>query len=182
MSCYYLEKEFYDYADDIEGVNIHYLWTPLGGIAEWENQRATRFMPLVQSPTQPDPRFQSPASGVTSPTPPRLRKKLLKLPQRIPDPETGAPTDRYLLYHYFEVFQDGHRYYSPLYTEEVVTGAGVESPAHERVESTDSSLPLTTVHADMKEAEKMAPTYLDEEDWDIRDVGKINIVEVERED
>ncbi|MBI3300751.1 MAG: hypothetical protein HYZ72_01535 [Deltaproteobacteria bacterium] len=48
MSWHYLEKEFYDYADDIEGVNIHYVWTPLGGVVDWENQRVTRFMPLVQ--------------------------------------------------------------------------------------------------------------------------------------
>ncbi len=60
MSWYYLEKEFYDYADDIEGVNIHYVWTPLGGIADWENQRASRFMPLVQS---------SPSPSLSSPTP-----------------------------------------------------------------------------------------------------------------
>ena len=47
MSWYYAIKEFYDYADDIEGVNIHYLWTPLDGIPDWENQRVSRFMPRV---------------------------------------------------------------------------------------------------------------------------------------
>jgi len=33
-TAYYLEKEFYDYADDIEGVNIHSPWTPSGGTAD----------------------------------------------------------------------------------------------------------------------------------------------------
>src|SRR5712691_4517717 len=32
MSWYYFVKKFYDYADDIEGVNIHYVWTPLGSV------------------------------------------------------------------------------------------------------------------------------------------------------
>lgn len=31
MNWHYLAKEFYDYADDIEGVNLHYLWIPLDG-------------------------------------------------------------------------------------------------------------------------------------------------------
>jgi len=56
MKASYLEKDFYDGADDIEGVNIH----------------------------------------------------------------------RYLLHHYFDVFQDGYRLYSPLFSEAIVTGALVE--------------------------------------------------------
>lgn len=125
MSWYYLEKEFYDYADNIEGVNIHYVWTPLDGVPDWEHQRSTRYMPPVRPPAHlhvSTPAF--PFAPATHPAPPRLRKKILKLPQRIPDPSTNTVTDRYLLHHYFEIFQDGHRYYSPLYTEEVVTGAG----------------------------------------------------------
>jgi len=143
MNWYYLEKEFYDYADDVEGVSIHYVWTPLGGIADWENQRATRFMPRVHPP----------ASGVTSLAPTRLRKKILKLPQRIPDPESGNLTDRYLLSHYFEVFQDGYRYYSPLYTEEIVTGVGAQSSAHEAAGEAGPSPSLTVAPIDAKESE-----------------------------
>ena len=128
MNSYYLEKEFHDYADDIEGVNIHYAWTPLGGVADWENQRATRFMPLVRPLAPSESHSPTAAPGAPSSSLPRLRKKILKLPQYITDPESGAFTDRYLLHHYFEIFQDGHRRYSPLYTEDIVT-----SPAPELV-------------------------------------------------
>ena len=133
MSWYYLEKEFYDNADDIEGVNVHYVWTPLGSKPDWENQRATHYMPLVHSPAQlcSTAGAHAPPSEVTALTPARLRKKVLKLPQQILDPQRSTLTDRYLLHHYFEIFQDGHRHYSPLYTEEVITGAGTRPLAHE---------------------------------------------------
>lgn len=151
MNWYYLEKEFYDYADNIEGVNIHYVWTPLGGSADWENQRATRFMPLVQLPPQQDHGPSISASVAAGPFP-RLRKKILKLPLHLLDAKSGALTGRYLLHHYFEIFQDGHRSYSPLYTEEIVTDAGVQSPAHETA-AAESSFPLlTAVLSDVKEA------------------------------
>jgi hypothetical protein len=97
-----VEKSYYDYADNIEAVNIHYACTPLGKVPEW-NSRATRFLPLAEL---------------------RMRRKVLKLPLRILDPDRGELTDRYLLHHYFEIFADGDTHYSALYTEEVVTGAG----------------------------------------------------------
>ncbi len=100
---YQIEKWYYDYAENIEAVNIHYACTPLGEIPDWNNQRATRFLPLVES---------------------HLRRKVLKLPLRIPDSNRGELNDRYLLHHYFEIFADGDTRYSSLYTEEIVTGAG----------------------------------------------------------
>jgi hypothetical protein len=100
---YQVEKLFYDYADNIEAVNIHYACTPLGQVPDWNRQRTTRFLPLVGN---------------------RMRRKLLKLPARIIDTNGGELHDRYLLHHYFEIFADGDRHYSQLYTEEVVTGAG----------------------------------------------------------
>jgi hypothetical protein len=79
----------------------------------------------------------------------RLRRKILKLPQTILDPESGIPTDRYLLHHYFEVFQDGHRQYSPLYTEELYTGAdtppATPEPAGDSDTATGRSLPPALV-------------------------------------
>jgi hypothetical protein len=153
MSWHYLEKEFYDYADNIEGVNIHYLWTSLGGVADWERQRETRFMPLVQS-SRVDVHAPLVASGSSVAPQARLRKKILKLPLHIVDPDTGAFTSRYLLYHYFEVFQDGHRYYSPLYTEEISTG-GTLLDTHEKEETSTSSLaPLPHAYASMKESKE----------------------------
>jgi hypothetical protein len=100
---YLVEKWFYDYADNIEAVNIHYACTPLGQVPDWNRQRTTRFLPLVET---------------------RIRRKLLKLPARILDTDSGELRDQYLLHHYFEIFADGDTHYSPLYTEEVVTGAG----------------------------------------------------------
>jgi hypothetical protein len=98
-----VEKWFYDYADNIEAVNIHYACTPLGQVPDWNRQRTTRFLPLVAN---------------------RMRRKLLNLPARILDTNTRELNDRYLLHHYFEIFADGDTHYSQLYTEEVLTGAG----------------------------------------------------------
>jgi hypothetical protein len=101
-----VEKWFYDYADNIEAVNIHYACTPLGQVPDWNRQRTTRFLPLVGN---------------------RMRRKLLNLPARILDTNTGELNDRYLLHHYFEIFADGDTHYSQLYTEEVLTGAGLSA-------------------------------------------------------
>lgn len=122
MTWHYATKEFYDYAEDIEGVNIHYLWTPVGGVPDWENQRNTRFMPQIQRPVLSGSKGLDDSESAPPPTAVRLRRKILKLPQKILDPQSGTLTDRYMLHHYFEIFQDGHRHYSPLYTEELDTG------------------------------------------------------------
>jgi hypothetical protein len=105
MTWHYEIKEYYDSADDIEGVNIHYLWTPLGGVPDWDNQRLTRFMPLVEPPTPPRSEAAVGETESAASMAPRLRRKILKLPQTILDSESGVSTDRYLLYHYFEVFR-----------------------------------------------------------------------------
>jgi hypothetical protein len=144
MNWYYLEKEFYDYADDIEGVNIHYVWTPRDGVADWENQRETRFMPLVQSSSS------LPATGVISASPARLRKKILKLPQHILDPQSGTLTSRYLLHHYFEIFQDGRRHYSPLYTEEIVTNTNAQAVVPDTVSNSHSTPFLPAAYVEVK--------------------------------
>lgn len=154
MSWRYLEKEFYDYADNIEGVNIHYVWTPLASVPDWEHQRATRFMPLVRSAVSED-HAAAPQPESASSRGPRVRKKILKLPLRIFDPQSGLFTDRYLLHYYFEVFQDGHRYYSPLYTEEISTGAGAQPDSSETRNTGEfSSLPLPQEDMHMKQLKK----------------------------
>jgi hypothetical protein len=100
---YFVEKCYYDNAKNIEAVNIHYACTPMGEAPDWNSQRVTRFLPLVEA---------------------HLRRKVLKLPLRILTPNRSELTDRYLLHHYFQIFVDGDTHYSSLYTEEVVTGAG----------------------------------------------------------
>ena len=153
MTWHYEIKEFYDYSEDIEGVNIHYLCTPLGGVPDWENQRVTRFMPRVQ----PSPSLGSEVpigriGGATAPTTLRLRRKILKLPQQIPDPQSGRSTDRYLLHHYFEIFQDGHRQYSPLYTEELYTKAATQPTADETVSEKQDTAVASFTQTVMKES------------------------------
>lgn len=148
MNWYYIEKEFYDYADDIEGVNIHYVWTPLESEADWERQRMTRFMPRVESSLA---KLSVPLSSSTedgSSPPSRLRKKILKLPRQIPDSANNTHATTYLLHHYFEVFQDGRRYYSPLYTEEINTSRETDYPATfvGDQERSASPLPVAAVH------------------------------------
>ena len=154
MTWHYEIKEFYDYADDIEGVNIHYLWTPLGGAPDWDNQRETRFMPLVQPPTYPGDETSIGRTDSAASTAVHLRRKILKLPQQIPAPQSGRSTDRYLLYHYFEIFQDGHRHYSPLYTEEIHTGAGSQPMRVETTDEQKTAAISSLAHGVVKESKK----------------------------
>ena len=155
MTWHYEIKEFYDYADDIEGVNIHYLWTPLGGVPDWENQRVTRFMPRVQPPTSSGSEVSvDMIDDSAAPTTLRLRRKILKLPQEIPDPESGLSTDRYLLHHYFEIFQDGHRQYSPLYTEEIHTKVATQPSATDAGNKQPDVAASSLAQAVMKESKR----------------------------
>ena len=89
---YQVQKWFYDYADNIEAVNIHYACTPLGQVPDWNRQRTTRFLPLVGN---------------------RMRRKLLKLPARILDDEAAARTSARSDFFYTtisEIFADGGMY------------------------------------------------------------------------
>src|SRR5260370_42676113 len=88
----------------------------MGEHPDWEHERRPRLMPLFYAPV-----------GLAVPPAP-LRRKMLKLPRRIADPATGGLTAKYLLHHYFEVFQSGHRRFSPLYTEGVDTETGAWVP------------------------------------------------------
>ena len=81
-------------------MNIHYALTLIGGIPDWEHYRCTRYMPIVHR---------------------RTRIKVLRLPRQIRRDADNASTARYLLHHYFEIFQDGDRHYTPLFTEEIDT-------------------------------------------------------------
>jgi hypothetical protein len=124
---FHLEKVYYDFAPDIEAVSIHFIWTPIGEHPDWEHERYTRLMPLVYAP-----------AGLAVPPAP-LRRKMLKLPRRLADPATGELTAKYLLHHYFEVVQSGHRRFSPLYTEEVDTETGTCLPYLQVADGSESA-------------------------------------------
>jgi hypothetical protein len=108
-SEYLIEKCFDDFADDIEAVTIHYAWSPVGDVPNWDEERVSRFMP-AESP-----------EGAEAPS--SRRARMLRLPAQIMT-KAGVPTDHYLLHHYFEYWQGGFRHYSPHFTEEIVTGGG----------------------------------------------------------
>lgn len=127
--AFYIKKTFIDTEPGIELVNIHYTWTQLGEMPNWEAHRETRAMPrggvlvrgmggttldesgqYVQSASE---RIELPDDGT--------RRKVIRLPKAIPDPATGGYTENYASHHYFEIFQNGRRRLSPLYTEEIVS-------------------------------------------------------------
>lgn len=126
---FYIKKTFIDAQPAIELVNIHYTWTLVGEMPNWEAHRETRMMPrggvlvrgmggttvdesghYVQTASE---RIELPDDGI--------RRKVLRLPKEILDPRTGRYTDNYAFHHYFEVFSHGRRELSPLYSEEIVS-------------------------------------------------------------
>ena len=128
--AFYIKKTFADTEPGIELVNIHYTSTPLGELPKWEAYRETRMMPrggvlvrgmggttldesgmAVQTATE---RIELPDDGI--------RRKVIRLPKAIPD--SAAPlgfTENYAFHHYFEIFRNGKREQSSLYTEEMVS-------------------------------------------------------------
>ena len=129
MFSFYMKKTFVDTMPGIELVNIHYTWTPLAQMPNWETHRETRAMPrggtLVRGmggttidetgevrQTQQDV-IELPDDGI--------RRKIIKLPNEILDSDTGKYSDTYLFHHYFEIFRGGKRELSPLFSEEIVT-------------------------------------------------------------
>ena len=125
---FYIKRSYFDNEPDIELVNIHYTWTLLGQPPDWEAHRETRAMPrggvlvrgmggttvaesgdYVQSASE---RVELPDDGV--------RRKVIRLPKAITDPSNPAGyTENYSFHHYYEVFRNGKRQQSPLYTEDV---------------------------------------------------------------
>jgi len=128
--AFYIKKTYVDTEPGIELVNIHYTWTPLGEMPNWEAHRETRMMPrggvlvrgmggttvaesgeYVQTANE---RIELPDDGI--------RRKVIRLPKAIPDPSASAGyTENYAFHHYFEIFRNGKREQSALYTEEIVS-------------------------------------------------------------
>jgi hypothetical protein len=103
-----VDKEYRDFADDIEAVSIHYLCVPNGAEADWDRGRVTRFMPLVE---------------------PGMRRLRLELPVQLVDPGSGRPVSNYTLLYYFEVYRGGDRHYSQVYSEIVGPGGASATSA-----------------------------------------------------
>jgi len=126
---FYIKRAFADNEPGIEIVNIHYTWTPVGQLPDWEAHRETRAMPrggvlvrgmggttvaesgdYVQTASE---RIELPDDGI--------RRKVLRLPKAIFDSATNQYVENYAFHHYFEIFREGKREQSPLYTEEIVS-------------------------------------------------------------
>jgi hypothetical protein len=126
-TAFYIKKTFDDVDPDIEWVNIHYTWTPIGDLPRWDLHRETRGMPRggvilrgSGGTTMDDTghaantvaeRVDLPDDGT--------RRKVIRLPNAVTD-EWGGMHEHYSLHHYFEVFRHGHAEHSPLFTEEIV--------------------------------------------------------------
>ncbi|MGE0823833.1 MAG: hypothetical protein AB7G75_00935 [Candidatus Binatia bacterium] len=127
--AFYIKRTYVDNAPNLEIVNIHYTWTPLGQQPDWDAHRETRLMPrggtlvrgfggttldesgmAVQTASQT---IKLPDDGV--------RRKVIRLPFDIFDPAQQKYVEHYAFHHYFEIFRDGKREQSPLYTEEIVS-------------------------------------------------------------
>jgi hypothetical protein len=126
---FYMKKTFVDMDPGIELVNVHYTWTPLGEMPNWEAHRETRMMPrggvLVRGMggttlDESGGYVQSSSETLTLPDD-GSRRKVIRLPKAVPDPATGGYTEHYAFHHYFELFRNGRHEQSPLYTEEIVS-------------------------------------------------------------
>ena len=126
---FYIKRSYVDSQPGIELVNIHYTWTPVGQPPNWEAHRETRAMPrggvlikglggttvaesgeYVQTLSQ---KVELPDDGT--------RRKVIALPNDILDPATGQYIEHYAFHHYFEIFREGKRETSPLYSEEILS-------------------------------------------------------------
>ncbi len=127
---FYIKRTYIDSEPGIELVNIHYTWTPRGEMPNWEAHRETRMMPrggvlirgmggttvdesgqYVQTASE---RIELPDDGT--------RRKIIRLPKALADPSApGGFTENYAFHHYFEIFRNGKREQSPLYTEEILS-------------------------------------------------------------
>jgi hypothetical protein len=129
MLSFYAKKTFVDTLPGIELVNLHYTWTPLAEMPNWDVHRETRAMPrggtLVRGMggTTIDEQGQAvqTESEVIELPDDGIRRKIIRLPNEILDPKTGRYIDNYSLHHYFEIFRDGKRELSQLFTEEIVS-------------------------------------------------------------
>ena len=120
---WYLKKEYFDTVDDIEQVLIHYACTPLGGTPDW-TQAESRALPageLLRTGVGEVAKYGPPAPAVPQEVHPRLRKKVLRLPNEVFDPALGAWTGDYQLHYVYEVIRNGDRSFSPIFVDEIRT-------------------------------------------------------------
>ena len=127
---HFLVKDFYDYAENIEAVFVHYAYAVHAASPEWATAGHVQSMPLVLRPScsqDTDP-SELRSWGLSTPAAVRRRSTTLKLPCQIINPPTHTPTNRYLLHYYFEIVQDGTQVKTAIYTEDIRTSS-ISAPA-----------------------------------------------------
>ncbi len=92
-----LKKDWYDFAPDIQMVEIHFTWTPRGAKPDWDRFEQTRTLQVA-----PD-------------TFPQYRFAGIEIPYEV---EGSAEYD---LHHFFLVIQNGHEQVLPAITEEIAS-------------------------------------------------------------
>ena len=126
---FYIKRSYVDTQPGIELVNIHYTWTPVGQQPNWDVHRETRAMPrggvLIKgmggtTVAESGEYVQTLSQTVELPDD-GIRRKVIRLPKDVLDPATGTYVENYAFHHYYEVFREGKREVSPVYTEEIVT-------------------------------------------------------------
>jgi hypothetical protein len=126
---FYMKRSYVDTQPGIELVNIHYTWTPVGQQPNWEAHRETRAMPrggvLVRGMggttlDETGNAIQTASQTVELPDD-GTRRKVIRVPSDVWDPAQNKHVENYDLHHYFEVFREGKRELSPVYTEEIVS-------------------------------------------------------------
>lgn len=100
MSWYY-PKGWTDADDGIEQVLIHYTFTPPEHYPDWGWGSETRVLQDL--------------GGF-----PRQRIKVLRMPREIWDLDNGWATPEYRIHYYFEVFQQGSRWTTDRFSEDIV--------------------------------------------------------------
>jgi hypothetical protein len=98
---WYYAKGWTDAEDGVEQVVIHYTWTPPSQWPDWSWGHEARVLQDL--------------GGF-----PRQRLKVLRMPREVWDMENGWPTPEYRFHYYFEVFQNGGRWTTDLFSEDIV--------------------------------------------------------------
>src|SRR5205085_12322785 len=98
---WYYPKGWTDQEDGVEHVLIHYVSTPPGQWPDWSWGHESRVL--------------EDRGGF-----PRTRLRVIRMPREVWDLEHGYNTPEYRFHYYFEVFQNGHRWTTDLFSEDIV--------------------------------------------------------------
>lgn len=119
----YLKKEFFDTVEGIDDVLIHYTVGPLGLAPDW-TRTESRSMPAgvtLKTGVGEVAKYGPLAPRVPQVVHPRLRKKVLNLPEDIWDPRLNTWTGDFQLQYFYEISRGGQRSFTPVLTDEIRT-------------------------------------------------------------